>query len=170
MKTSASLVLAGALSLAALSAAAQTTAPANGPRVVVPAHDIERGETLTEYDLVLATVAPERMRPGVVKSIAELAGHEARRLLRAGDPIRSEDVRMPVLVAKGAMVTMTYAEPGITLTATGKAMGEGGLGETVAVENPVSFRQVSCIVIGPGEVRAGGDVESVTRPQVAANP
>jgi flagella basal body P-ring formation protein FlgA len=160
------LTLAFALSLAAAAPAFAADA-INGPRVVVPAHDIERGETITEADLVVGTIAPDRMRPGVIQSAASLVGHEARRVLRAGEPVRSEDVRMPILVVKGSTVTMTFAEPGIVLTGTGRAMSDAGLGESVVVQNPVSFRQVSCVVTGAGSVRAA-DAQPVTT--VAANP
>jgi len=138
--------------------------PAAGPRVVVPAHDVERGETITDADIMMATVAPQRMRPGLALATTNLIGREARRLLRAGEPVRLEDVRMPILVAKGSTVTMTFNVPGITLTATGRAMTEGGLGETVVVQNPVSFRQVSCVVTGEGEVRAGDATLVPTNP------
>jgi len=133
----------------------------NGPRIVVPAHDIERGETITDADVVVATITPDRMRPGILMDASELVGHETRRLLRAGEPVREQDVRMPILVVKGSTVTMTFAEPGIVLTATGRAMSDAGLGESVAVQNPVSFRQVSCIVTGAGQVRAA---QSTTNP------
>ena len=139
-----------------------------GPRVAVPVHDIERGETITDADIVMQTIAPERMRSGIAMAATSLVGHEARRILRAGDPVRVEDVRMPILVAKGATVTMTFNVPGISLTATGRAMTEGGLGESIVVQNPVSFRQVSGIVTGPGEVRAG-DALNVTSTELAAN-
>ena len=144
---------------------AQEVVPANTARVVVPAHDIQRGETIMEQDLDYTNVAPDRLRAGIITSAADIEGREARRLLRAGDLVRADDVRRPVLVAKGSTVTMTFTEPGISLVAVGRAMGEGGLGESVIVQNPVSFRQVSCIVTGPGEVRAG-DASA----QVAANP
>jgi len=165
------LTLAFALSFAALVPAfadgsVAAGQPANGPRVVVPAHEIERGETITDADLVVQTITPDRMRPGVVMDAANLVGHEARRVLRAGEPVRSEDVKMPTLVVKGSTVTMTFAEPGIVLTGTGRAMGDAGLGESVVVQNPVSFRQVSCIVTGAGAVRAL-DAQSST---VASNP
>ena len=140
--------------------------PVNGPRVAVPAHEIERGETITDADLVMQTITPDRVRPGVVMDAANLIGHEARRVLRAGEPIRSEDVKMPTLVTKGSTVTMTFSEPGIVLTGTGRAMGDAGLGESVVVQNPVSFRQVSCIVTGSGAVRAI-DASNAT---VASNP
>src|SRR5215469_6877933 len=144
--------------LAAVPALAQDA----GPRVVVPAHDIERGEVIADADLVEQTVAPARLRPGVVSDASALVGREARRLLHAGEPVRADDVRMPVLVVKGSTVTMTFTVPGIVLTATGRAMSDGGLGETVVVQNPASFRQVSCIVTGVGTVRAA---DSTLTPQ-----
>ncbi|HSZ73616.1 MAG TPA: flagellar basal body P-ring formation chaperone FlgA, partial [Rhizomicrobium sp.] len=85
----------------------------------------------------------------------QLDGMQTRRVLRAGEAVRADDVRKPVLVTKGSTVTMTFSAPGVQLSATGKAMSEGGLGETVVVLNPVSYRQVSATVIGAGQVRAG---------------
>jgi len=160
------ILFALALSLAPFwPALAADTQAVNGPRIPVPAHDIERGEVITGADLVIQTIAPDRMRPGVAMTEASISGHEARRLLRAGEPVRTDDVRMPILVAKGATVTMEFSLPGISLTASGRAMTEGGMGETITVQNPVSFRQVSCVVTGPGEVRAV-DASSVA---IAAN-
>ena len=159
--------LLAALPLLVGSALAADTVSVNGPRVVVPSHDIERGETITDADLVVQTIAPERMRPGVVMAISDLVGRQARRLLRTGEPVRADDVHMPVLVAKGSTVTMTFTAPGIVLTATGRAMGDAGLGESVVVQNPVSFRQVTCIVTGAGEVRAADASPATT---VSANP
>jgi len=89
-------------------------------------------------------------------------------VLRAGQPVRADDVRKPVLVAKGQTITMIFAAPGLTLTATGRAMSEGGMGETVTVLNPVSYRQITGVVTGAGEVRAG-DVTAVVMPSQTAS-
>lgn len=159
-----------ALSVAPLlagSALAADTAATSGPRIAVPAHDIERGETITDADLVMQTVASDRMRPGTAMAETDLVGREARRLLHAGEPVRLDDVRMPILVVKGSTVTMTFSEPGIVLTATGRAMTDAGMGESVVVQNPVSFRQVSCVVTGAGAVRAAEPPAAAT---VSANP
>jgi flagella basal body P-ring formation protein FlgA len=164
------ILFALALAMLPLSAAgAADTDSTTGPRIPVPVHDIERGEVITAADLAVQTIASDRMRPGVVMAADGLTGHEARRILRTGEPVRAEDVRMPILVAKGSTVTMVFDLPGITLTASGRAMGEGGLGETIAVQNPVSFRQVSCTITGPGEVRAG-DSGSISVAQLESNP
>jgi flagellar basal body P-ring formation protein FlgA len=124
-----------------------------GVRIVVPAHDIARGTTIEPSDLAYATV-PDTVMSGTVSRPDDLVGMQTRRVLHAGEGIRLDDVRHPVLVTKGSTITMTFEAPGIVLTASGRAMSEGGLGETVTVQNPASYRQVSAVVIGPGQVRA----------------
>ena len=132
-----------------------TPALADGSaRIVVPARDIMRGETITDSDLAYQNVAADRAG-AVVTSMNDLSGMQARRYLRAGEAVRADDVKKPVLVTKGSTVTMIFEVPGITLTATGKAMSEGGMGDTVTVLNPISYRQISVTVTGAGEVRAG---------------
>jgi flagellar basal body P-ring formation protein FlgA len=140
---------------------------ADPARIVVPSHDVPRGTTLGDSDLEYQAIAAGDVHAGVVTSMNALDGMETRRVLRTGEAIRLDDVRHPILVTKGQTVTMTFAAPGITLTATGKAMTEGGMGETVTIQNPVSFRQITGVVIGAGSVRAG-DITNVTT-QLAQN-
>ncbi len=141
---------------------------ANDIRIVVPAHAIARGDTIADSDLSYQTIAADQVQSGIVTSMNDLDGMQARRVLRAGEPVRPDDVRRPILVTKGTTVTMTFAAPGITLTAIGKAMNEGGMGETVTVQNPVSFRLMSCVVIGAGTVRAGDITATISNAQLAA--
>ncbi|HEY0302308.1 MAG TPA: flagellar basal body P-ring formation chaperone FlgA [Rhizomicrobium sp.] len=136
-------------------------------RVVVPNRDIARGETISEGDLVYGTIPASTVFSGIVTSADALKGMQARRMLRAGQIVRNDDVRRPVVVAKGSIVTMTFEAPGVTLTATGRALGEGGIGDTVAVQNPASFRQVSAIVTGPGAVRAASSGPNLSSTTVA---
>lgn len=130
-------------------------AQSNDMRIVVPAHDIGRGETIADSDLTYGTISATQAFNNIVTSMNTLDGMQARRVLRAGEAVRADDVRRPVLVTKGSTVTMTFDAPGVMLSATGKAMTEGGMGETVVVLNPVSYRQVSAVVTGAGQVRAG---------------
>jgi flagellar basal body P-ring formation protein FlgA len=143
-------VLAGAPSFADQPAALGGTI-----RVVVPAHDIQRGETIVDSDLTYADVPAARPLVGIAVKMSELDGKESRRFIHAGETVRTDDVRNPILVAKGSTVTMTFDAPGISLAALGRATTEGGMGETVTVVNPVSFRQITGVVVGPGTVRAG---------------
>ncbi len=58
---------------------------AEGVRVVVPNHDIARGELITESDLVYGTIPASTVFTGYITSMNDLAGMEARRVLRAGE-------------------------------------------------------------------------------------
>lgn len=137
--------------------------PSGTVRIVVPAHDIARQALITDADLSYADVPGANLYPGVITQPSDLAGMVARRILRAGEALRRDDVRVPVVVTKGETVTMTFSAPGITLTAVGRAMSEGGEGETVTVQNPASFRQISAVVTGPGQVRAGRSEGNATK-------
>jgi flagella basal body P-ring formation protein FlgA len=122
--------------------------------IVVPARDIARGEIIAKSDLAYGTAQASQMRSGTITDAEGLLGMQARRYLRAGEPVLASDVRKPIVVTKGETVTMTFDAPGISLTATGRSLGEGGIGESVTVVNPASYRQVMATVTGPGTVRA----------------
>ncbi len=123
--------------------------------IVVPSHDIARGTVLAEGDLAYRNVAANGIGDSVVRGMADVLGQETRRAFRAGEALRLADVKHPTMVAKGAMVTMVFDAPGISLSATGRAMNEGGAGDSITVLNPISYRQVQATVIGPGTVRVG---------------
>lgn len=140
--------------LMAYPAFAEVNVGSGGIRIVVPAHDIARGETVSESDLSYVFVAPGNVMSNTATRMDSLVGMQTRRVLRAGESVRGDDVRRPILVTKGTTVTMVFEAPGVTLTATGRALSEGGLGETVTVQNPASFRQITATVTGPGAVKA----------------
>lgn len=142
--------------LMAYPAFAEGNPASGGIRIVVPVRDIARGDTISESDLSYQIATPENVMPGTAMSMEAIIGMQTRRVLRMGQALRNDDVRAPILVTKGATVTMIFEVPGVTLTATGRAMSEGGMGETVTVLNPVSYRQVAAIVTGPGTVKAQG--------------
>jgi flagella basal body P-ring formation protein FlgA len=141
-----------------LSVIALFTAPAlaSGMRVVTPTRDIGRGEVIGDGDVALGTVSSPVLSGNVITSLDAARGMEARRPLRAGEVISTTDVRHPVVVTKGQTVTMTFDAPGVSLTAMGRAMAEGGVGDTVVVQNPTSYRMVNAVVTGAGTVRAAG--------------
>jgi len=131
-------------------------------RIVVPAHDIARGDTISENDLTYATVDGASLMSGVPTRMDEVKGMQARRMLSAGQPFRGDDVRRPIVITKGQTVTMVFDAPGVQLTAMGRAMSEGGVGDTVTVQNPASYRMISGVVTAPGTVRATGIIAAPT--------
>src|SRR6516162_59912 len=137
------LVILGVFALVPALLLATGSAFAATVRIVVPAHDIARGDTISENDLTYATVDGAALMSGVPTRMDEVKGMQARRMLAAGQPFRGDDVRRPIVITKGQTVTMEFDAPGVQLTAMGRAMSEGGVGDTVTVQNPVSYRMIS---------------------------
>src|SRR5579871_6233359 len=100
-----------AIVLIAAPALAQVTSP--GVRIVVPAHDIARGDVIAESDLAYVIVDGSSLMSGVVTSMNVLTGMQTRRMLHAGESLRADDVRHPVVVVKGQTVTMVFSAPGV---------------------------------------------------------
>ena len=122
---------------------------------------LERNEVVKASDVVVerrpkAEVGDVLGRDGVI-------GMQARRSLRAGQPLRSADLGKPDLVQRDQGVTLTYEATGIYLTVRGKAMENGAEGDVVNVVNLQSKRTVSGIVIGRGQVSI-----SAAQPRIVA--
>ena len=140
--------------------------------VAVARSDIARGDVIAEGDLEYKAVPAVRANGSVVRAITDVAGMEARRALKAGELIRSGDLKRPTMVAKGSTVTMLFEAPGMRLSAVGRALTEGAEGDTITVLNPTSFRKVEALVIKAGTVRVGAldvtSTESVGPKKLAA--
>ena len=144
-----------ALAFCTIAFSAFAQAPDTQADLIVPAHDIARGAVIGEGDLETKSVPVLRANGSLIQRAEDVAGREAKRALRAGEFLRASDFKRPTLVAKGATVTMLFDAPGMSLSAVGRALAEGGEGDTIAVLNPTSYRQVVGIVMGPGIVRVG---------------
>jgi len=123
--------------------------------VAVARSDIARGDVIAEEDLEYKAIPLIRANGSIVRAITDIAGKEARRALKAGELIRAGDLKRPTMVAKGSTVTMLFDEPGMRLSAIGRALAEGAEGDTITILNPTSFRKVEAVVIKAGTVRVG---------------
>jgi flagellar basal body P-ring formation protein FlgA len=112
---------------------------------------VERSDVLKAADVVV-----ERRPKGEVGNDAltrnAAVGMQARRALRAGQPLKGADVSKPDLVQRDQSVTLIYEASGIYLTVLGKALESGTEGDVVNVMNMQSKRTVSGVVVGRGRV------------------
>lgn len=122
--------------------------------VPVPVAAIRPGETLAARDVAWVKVRSDWVRANTITDMAELVGLEARRPLRAGAPVRREDMRVPVVVARGATVTMLYRTANMTLSVVGRALTAGGKDEVIQVTNVQTNTVVDARVVGPDRVAA----------------
>ncbi len=118
------------------------------------------GEVIARRDIVMIKVRDKRLQNNVILNAEDLIGKAPRRSLRAGTPIHASDVRRPILVPRGSLVTMILRLPDMVLTAKGKALDEGSDGDAVRVVNTQSNTVIDAVVIRTGvvTVRPNGQI------------
>lgn len=117
---------------------------------------IATGDTVGRDDIQWQTVRAETVARNVILEPEKIIGMEAKHPLPDGQPLRVGDVRAPLIVTKGSLVTMVVQSPTMTLTSKGKAMEDGAKGEAVRIQNTQSKIIVEGEVISPGTVRVAG--------------
>ncbi len=120
--------------------------------VPVLANRIGKGERIRENDIKWIKVRADRLQRDAIVELDDLVGKAPKRTMRPGHPLRAADVREPILVQKGAVTTMILKSGSMMLTAQGKALENGGTGETIRIENTKSGSVVEGEVTGPNTV------------------
>lgn len=121
-------------------------------RIPVLAKRLRPGEIIGRGDIAWTETRAGRVPPQVVLDPKALIGKTPVRIAVAGRPLRLSDVREPVVVAKGALVTMTVTTPHMVLTAKGRALEDGAMGEPIRIANVRSNTIVQAVVQAPNRV------------------
>ncbi|CAD0186569.1 flagellar basal body P-ring biosynthesis protein FlgA [Ruegeria sp. THAF57] len=117
--------------------------------IVVATRTIRAKEIIAASDLELKAQDVD----GAVVSKEGLVGQEARVALYPGRPIRKGDFGPPALVNRNDLVVLVFDRRPLSITAEGRALGRGAVGERIRVMNLSSRTTVS------GLIRADGQIE-----------
>ena len=101
------------------------------PVAVVARRSVARGEILRPDDLMLGQIAPDQTGRGHYRRVQDVAGQEAKQVVKEGEPILAEQVRAVAVVRRGDLVSVLSRQPGITVRIDAKAQEDGSIGETV---------------------------------------
>ncbi|HEV7693150.1 MAG TPA: flagellar basal body P-ring formation chaperone FlgA, partial [Hyphomonadaceae bacterium] len=124
---------------------------ADSGEAIVLIRDVARGQRISDDDVDYS----DKDMPGrfVISDMALAVGMEAKRGLKAGQPLQVSDVKQPALIKKGEPVKLVYASPGLRLVVEGMAQNDAGKGESVRVLNSYSKRTIEAVAAAPGEAR-----------------
>lgn len=111
-----------------------------------------RGDVITERDISYVKMNADRVQTDAIVNANELIGMTPKRGIRAGQPVRTSDIRRPLVVKKNSLVVIVNQMPNMLLTAQGKALENGADGDIVQVRNAQSNQVIEAEVIGPGRV------------------
>lgn len=128
-------------------------AAASAVTLPVPARDIPRGGVVGEGDIDFMEI-----NDGAASRFLDdadlIVGKEARRPLAKGEPLRANDLRAPVLIKRGARVTIVLEAPGLRLTQLASALESGAEGDLIAFRNITSGAEIKAIVASPAHAEA----------------
>ncbi|MBB3032468.1 flagellar basal body P-ring formation chaperone FlgA [Alteriqipengyuania lutimaris] len=126
-------------------------AAGEGVMADVLVRQIQRGDLLTERDFAPEEVSAGQARGAV--SAEQAAGLEAARTLRSGSPVRARDLAEPRLVRRGQPVTIILRSGALSISATGRALADGALGDPVRVFSEATNQTLDGVVESSGRVR-----------------
>jgi flagella basal body P-ring formation protein FlgA len=110
------------------------------------------GEIIAKDDIEWVELRSDLVNRNVIMEPEHILGLTPRRRIMPGVPLRSGDVRLPVVVKKGGIVTMVLETRAMQLTAQGRAVENGTQGEVIKVMNTQSRTVVDAVVEGPSRV------------------
>ncbi len=120
--------------------------------IVRAAGKIRSGEIIGHEDVVLAEDAHHKSYEDVFSSTEAVVGKKARRNIRSGQPITRRMIEDPPTVKKGNRVVLKAENALIKVTALGRVLQDGRVGDQVRVLNTTSGKELLAVVEGPGVV------------------
>lgn len=120
--------------------------------VLVAARPLPRGYRVQAGDLRRQTMELGALNGQYLLDDAAALGQALRRSVASGERLTPALLQAPVLVRRGDPVMMQLQSANFVIHANGRAMGSGGAGERIAVENLSSRRVVQGTVTGDGRV------------------
>lgn len=114
---------------------------------------IDAGEVIRPDDLDWVVRRADRLARNALVSSDSIVGKSARRPIGAGVVLKAVELRTPQVISKNSLVTIRLETEQMVLTAQGRALEAGALGEAIRVVNTKSDSIISAEVTGRGTVR-----------------
>ena len=87
---------------------------------------------------------------GALIALDEAIGQETRTAIYAGRVIRVDDIGPPALIERNQIVSLVYRRGPLSILAEGRALGRGGVGDSLRVINIASRATVTGLVAPDG--------------------
>jgi flagella basal body P-ring formation protein FlgA len=128
---------------------AEVTLP---PAVVVAVRSLPRGTIVRAGDVVLQRGNKPTAQAALFTSLEEVIGQETTQAVAAGQMMDTGDVRAPVVVRRGDVVTVYVRSAGLVVRTTARSRDDGASGDLVTVESLLNRQTFFARVVGIQEV------------------
>ena len=120
--------------------------------VPVLRNSLKAGDIIGAMDLDWIDLPENKIPNGTAMSEKDLIDMTPKRMAAAGKPIFLNDLVPPQMVDRGDAVTLIFEAGKMTLTAKGKALQAGAMGDTVRVANTDSNKNLQGVVTAHREI------------------
>lgn len=118
---------------------------------VISTQDLKPGVPLDATQLRVET-RQEVPAAGFISALEEVAGKVSRRAIASGSALRAEWLEPAKAVRRGETVRVEVVHGGARLKLEGLAEASGAIGETIAIQNPVSKQRFQARIEAQGSV------------------
>ena len=119
---------------------------------------ILRGDNITKRDIRWIKVRSISLQRDAIIDHADLIGMTAKRTIAANHPVRTSEIRRPLMVEKGSSVTIELTTKLMRLTTKGRALEQGSRGDIIRISNSQTKTVIEAEITGPGTARISSSV------------
>lgn len=121
-------------------------------QVVALAKPLLPNQIINNDDLNIIRMDISKIPQGYIKDRDKIVGKVVLRILPADTVINTGMLYNPIIITKSSTVNIIYQNGSIEVTASGTAIQDGREGETIRVQNEVSKKIVSAVVVDKNTV------------------
>ncbi|QNN23266.1 flagellar basal body P-ring formation protein FlgA [Planctomycetales bacterium ZRK34] len=126
-------------------------------KVVIAARSIGRGQTITASDIEEKVQWFDSMIKQPASSAAAIIGQQVATSVRTGSVLYTDDIRAPVLVQRGQLVTVRCISGSLVLKTVARANEDGVLNQLISLRNERTRSDYTARVSGSQEAIAVTD-------------
>lgn len=113
---------------------------------------LKNGDIISAHDIDFVEMPKNRIPSGIITQEQDLLNMTPRRVISGGKLVMQNDIEKPKMVDRGDSITLVFANGPLLLTAKGKSLQAGAMGDTVRVSNLDSNKNLQGVVTADREV------------------
>ena len=121
---------------------------------------IIKGQMISEDDVEMKDLAVSSLPPSVIMQTDEVIGKMAKRNLEINTPLKKNDVKKHVIVARGDLVTLKFVRRNLEIKTLATALNAGGIGDLIKVKIQDSNKIMLGEIIDSSTVKIRDDNKS----------
>ena len=118
--------------------------------VAISTRNLQRGEKIQHGDFVMKRTNTSSIGQNFMDDAQSVIGMVVHRPIRSGSVIKAQDIKEPIIVAKGETITLLANQGALQVSSEGVALSNGKMGEQIRVQNAHSRRIIDARVVGAG--------------------